>query len=88
MGFNYKFKFNEPEFIITDKEITCKLTLVDGPIDILYINHMSWFQEGIANRWNTLNKKYIELLKNTYIGVARKYFRDTNNVEMAKESCL
>lgn len=30
MGFNYKFKFNEPEFVITDKEITCKLTLVDG----------------------------------------------------------
>lgn len=85
MGFNYKFKFNEPEFVITDKEITCKLTLVDGPIDIPYINHISWFQEGIANRWNPLNKKYIELLKKTYIGVARKYFRDTDNVEMAKE---
>lgn len=85
MGFNFKFKFNEPEFIITDKEVTCKLTVIDGPIDILYINHISWFQEGIANRWEPLNKKYIELLKKTYIGVARKYSGDTNNVEMAKE---
>lgn len=85
MGFNFKFKFDEPEFILTDKEVTCKLTVIDGPIDILYINHISWFQEGIANRWEPLNKKYIELLKKTYIGVARKYSGDTNNVEMAKE---
>lgn len=85
MGFNFKFKFDEPEFILTDKEVTCKLTVIDGPIDIFYINHISWFQEGIANRWEPLNKKYIELLKKTYIGVARKYSGDTNNVEMAKE---
>lgn len=85
MGFNFKFKFDEPEFILTDKEVTCELTVIDGPIDILYINHISWFQEGIANRWEPLNKKYIELLKKTYIGVARKYSGDTNNVEMAKE---
>lgn len=85
MGFNFNFKFNKPEFIITDKEVTCKLTVIDGPTDVLYINHISWFQEGVANRWEPLNKKYIELLKKTYIGVARKYSRDTNNVEMAKE---
>lgn len=46
MGFNYKFKFNEPEFVVNvnDKEITCKLTLVDGPIDIFILTTFLGFK--------------------------------------------